>query len=309
MSAIPMATRATGWIKDSPDDARSLLDAGSYALPMDRARFPEEARLPEELDLSALGSGIGDQGQTSSCTGWAMKGAMEIAARSAGLGGLDISARFLYANGRLKRDAGKRSLRGEERPVLEDGGATLFWVAEMVTSLGWATEADVPSSSAGLVNRIPSWDAYVAARARKQQPEAILRVRAEGAQRLRQVDRALANGCPVVFGTAVSQAFMDCAPSEEPSVFGVPMPDRVEGRHAMVVVGRRVDPVWGPIYLLRNSWGPTWGGNTPSPGTEPAPMGHAWVVASWLTAPETDDLTVVAFRPVTEAGPPVKLAA
>lgn len=305
-------TRATGCISDRPLETAAMKALEHHALPFEQVGgFSPLADRPSHPLLS-YASPIGDQGPTSSCTGWAMAGALEAAARSHGLGDVSVSARFLYANARLKTAASEALLHslGQIKPSrdLVDEGANLFWVAEMAMSTGIASEEEVPSREFSRINEVPDFDAYVAARSRRQQPSAIYRIRSEREERLAQIDRSLENLCPVVLRTPVSQAFMDCRPGDR-VLFNAPAESEIKGLHAMSVFARKDHPLGGSIYLLRNSWSEAWGGNRPWDGAEPAPPGYAWVSDTWIMDERVGDLTVVAFTPVASEGEGLRQAA
>ncbi|WP_276806283.1 C1 family peptidase [Mycobacterium nebraskense] len=72
------------------------------------------------------------------------------------------------------------------------------------------------------------------------------------------VEEALANGHPVVAVIEVTDAFRH---PQQPDGF-VPVPPiraASGGYHAVLVVGAWTDPVYGRVFLIRNSWGDWWG--------------------------------------------------
>lgn len=105
------------------------------------------------------------------------------------------------------------------------------------------------------------------------------RIDAVGAARVTAVKQAIAAGHPVIFGTLVSDKFLNAANGQ---VFGPPKPgDSIAGGHALYFAeyDDRVGPgtIRGP-----NSWGPDWGS-------------YGWFEMSYdyVAWSETDDLWVV----------------
>lgn len=76
----------------------------------------------------------------------------------------------------------------------------------------------------------------------------------DDSSRLDQVIAALRARHPVVFGTAVSQAFMALRGD---AVQNAPAESEISGNHAMLIVGY----FQGVGFLVKNSWGRRWGAN------------------------------------------------
>ncbi len=264
---------------------------GSH-LPLDSFRAQQQ----DTLLLLDWAPPVFNQQQTQACTGFCWKAMVDTAAVSHGLENPDASARFLYANARLKLLADEALLAqlGQVKPAMTllDQGANLFWMAQMAMATGLATEAECPSTP-DTVNVVPDMDAYVAARARRLRPAAVHRITEAGWSRLDALDRSLAARTPPGFGTPVSLDFMSLSPGDGRGPVSVPPENEVVGEHAMCVMGRRT--VGGQrYYLLRSSWGEAWGGNVLPDGFA-APPGHAWAEGTWMADDRATDFTVVAY--------------
>ncbi len=99
-----------------------------------------------------------------------------------------------------------------------------------------------------------------------------------GDARLDAVETAIRADHPVTIATAVDNAFLAYRGGEKVIV----KPSSWMGYHAMIIVGVRFNVRGEREFLLRNSWGKTWGDD-----------GHAWVNADYVGWTETDDLWVV----------------
>lgn len=105
------------------------------------------------------------------------------------------------------------------------------------------------------------------------------RITSRGHARGDDVRAAIDMGLPVVFGVEVGKEFLDYD-SGESVVWN--FPDRSIGGHAMVIVGYRRNPDGTHSYLVRNSWGTSW-------GLRSRP-GHCWFSERYLW--EAGDLWV-----------------
>lgn len=102
---------------------------------------------------------------------------------------------------------------------------------------------------------------------------AYYRITSTGDQRLKDIQTALYNKLPVVIGTDIGSAFESCSsntPFAPPSILDI------KGGHALCVVG-----YVGGNYLIKNSWGTSWGVN-----------GFCTFTPEYMTWLETDDLWV-----------------
>jgi len=97
------------------------------------------------------------------------------------------------------------------------------------------------------------------------------RITTRGAARGADVRAAIDSGHPVQIAVDVGKDFLSYTGGEHVSF---EPPSRVEGGHAMVIVGYRVNADGTFDYLLRNSWGASW-------GLRSCP-GHCWISERYL---------------------------
>jgi len=94
---------------------------------------------------------------------------------------------------------------------------------------------------------------------------------------LTDIDASLRVGKPVVLGVKLTAIFMDYRGRTTP----IPGPGLGFGAHAILAVGLGAHVTAGPVVLVRNSWGPTWGLG-----------GHAWIEQSYFADKLIDYRTV-----------------
>ncbi|HVZ56599.1 MAG TPA: C1 family peptidase [Chitinophagaceae bacterium] len=215
---------------------------------------PNNAPLPESVNLQRFAPQVGDQGQQGSCVAWSSAYAARTILESARTGQpgdkLRFSPAFLY------------------NQIGMDGcdGSYIVRAMEFMTQKG-----SVPYNAFEYTDQDCS-----------RQPEASLveearQYRMHGFNRLSQGDRTdvidlnairqnLAQGAPVVVGMMVGPSFMKPMMGQD---LWEPQPGDKSltgfGGHAMCVVGYD-DKKYGGAFLLMNSWGPQWGNN-----------GFAWI--------------------------------
>lgn len=98
------------------------------------------------------------------------------------------------------------------------------------------------------------------------------KITSRGAQREFDIRAAIDNGYPVVLGMDVSKDFLSYDKGEH--VVFEPPEDNIAGGHAMAVVGYEQLLSGDFKYLLRNSWGASW-------GLRSCP-GHVWVSRAYI---------------------------
>ena len=217
-----------GWTPDLPDARDHIYSAPAIAL----------AALPPSADLRGGCPPVYDQEQIGSCTANAIGAAFEFEVKKQGLADFMPSRLFIYFNERVM-----------EHTVETDSGAMIRDGIKSVANLGVCPETSWPYD----INRFrdkPAAQCYT--EAEKNQVTVYRRV----LQNLHQLQGALANSTPVVFGFSVYETFegQDVAQSGV-----VPMPSRGEkllGGHAVLAVG--YDDA-SQRFIVRNSWGPNWG--------------------------------------------------
>lgn len=206
----------------------------------DRIYKPRAAAtgLPRCIDLRDLCSPVENQGNTSSCTGNAIVGALEVRQNKMDGKFVDLSRLFVYYNERVY-----------EKTVGEDEGAYLRSGMKVIKRLGVCTEKHWPFSSRKVRSK-PSEAAYADALNRKFESY-------ESVRSFIGVKRALTDKNPVVFCFAMYDSFYG---SQVRKTGNMPVPDTENeeymGGHAVLCVGYDDDR---KVVICRNSWGPTWG--------------------------------------------------
>ena len=224
------SVKGYGWVPDIPDKRDFYLSA----------RYTKGA-LPKSVDLSDNApSKVYDQGNLGSCTGNAIAAAIEFDLKKQGLEVFTPSRLFIYYNERVI-----------EGSVGEDAGAMIRDGIKSVRSLGAPPEAIWPYSVGKFADK-PGKNAYK--EAKLHQALSYMRVK----QTESQMKSCLASGLPFTLGFAVYDSFE----SDEVAKTGtVNMPASNEallGGHAVLCIG--YDDAT-QRFLIRNSWGPSWGNN------------------------------------------------
>jgi C1A family cysteine protease len=203
-----------------------------------------DAPLPPQVDLRPFCSPVEDQGDTSSCTGHAIIGAVEIDENFARLATpgqpfVNYSRLFVYYN--------EREMEGDTN---EDGGAAIRDGIKSLATFGVCEESYWPFNVSNLLLK-PSMEAYQAASKHKALSYESV------PQTLDALQHCLAvTNRPFVFGIDIFDSFE----SDAVAASGiVPMPGYREhclGGHAILAVG--YDNA-AQCFICRNSWGPAWG--------------------------------------------------
>ena len=206
---------------------------------------------------------ISNQSHSNSCVANATADALEILQGLNGTTVDQMSRLFIYWNSRVyTSDTDK------------DEGTYIRNAFDSLTTLGTCRE----ETWAFDLNKIyvqPNLFAYKEANDNKI--NAFYRINGTGTSRADMVEMAVLSSHPVVFGTAVSQAFCN--------FYGEGIwspPTSIVGNHAMIITGVRNNHR-GREFLIRNSWG-NWG-DSEFPG-------HAWLSESYITSPLSDDFWV-----------------
>ncbi len=209
-----------------------------------------------------------DQYQLSSCCGNATCEGLEILENIRdGIGSATILSRlFTYAMART-----------EEGTLSVDNGTHVRACFDTLTRFGVCTEQIWPYDMSK-VNISPSILSQQQAVGHKV--KGAYRITTDGDQRLTDIQTALYNKHPVVFGTDVGTEFEAAGPTTGP--LGPPAFGTIKGGHALVVVG-----YIGGNYLIKNSWGTGWGNN-----------GFCYFTPDYLTWIDTNDLWVPTLAPV-----------
>jgi C1A family cysteine protease len=227
-----LKTQGYGWVRDLPD-GRDLV----YIAPQGAAI----EILPKAVDLRAGLPPCYDQGNLGSCTANAIAAAIEFAEEKEGQVVPTMPSRlFIYYN--------ERALEGS---VSSDNGAQIRDGIKTVVAQGFCSEELWPYVEANFAVRPPDRCFDAALRDRVSQ---YLRLE----HHLVPILACLASGFPFVFGFSVYESFE----TDHVTTTGiVPMPgpkERLLGGHAVVAVGYDLE---SRTFLVRNSWGPSWGLN------------------------------------------------
>lgn len=224
--------------------------------------------IPDTIDIE-LPPAV-DQGGSQSCTGNASAVAICEAMRT------DKSEPFPELPSRLFLYFNARASVGDQG---DDGGAYVHAIFEEAAVLGYPPEsAWTFSDQFARVTERPQWAAYRAAADQRMDLNLeAYRLSSVGRARCDAVDRALASGYTVVFGTDVDEAFEALGALDVwPGIRG-----EVLGGHCMVIHRRRIRPTRRQ-YALRSSWRASF-----------ADHGSAWVDEDAIASPHASDLWIV----------------
>lgn len=197
--------------------------------------------------------GIYDQGQTNSCTGYALAGEGATMELEAGVFREEWSALFPYWHG--------RHVDGYHE---EDGGAVPRSVLQAARKRGvCGLGAWKPGLLGRRVNKRPSRKAH--RRAFLRRGLSYYHLHGFGDSIVRQVDAALDGRLPVGVSMTVRRSFY--APGGDLVLDTLRVDDPIDGGHRMYLSGRERG-----LYRLTNSWGKGWRGK-----------GHVWVTPQFVS--------------------------
>jgi len=243
--------KGTGWRPDEID-SRDYSFASGYL------------DTPDHVDLTEFEPPIFDQSGKNSCVAEAVIAAMMMTEKRAGRDVIQLSRLFAYWNSR------KAHLMNNF-----DMGTSIRICVEQIRKVGICHEEfwgyDEPVNKKPRVNAymesVPYWDYRY------------MKIKETGQARVEAVKAALAEGCPVLFGTLIPSDFgkfprrdMDLRPKDH---------EKFLGGHAMLIVGYTImnGIVW---FLVRNSWGDDFGN-----------AGRIELGEEWIKWDATRDLTVL----------------
>lgn len=237
--------------------------------PRDRDFAAVRPRLPRASGSDVIlpeRTPIGDQGGIGSCVGNATCDAFELVAEKP----IQLSRLFVYWNARRSH--------GEEG---RDEGTYPRAAFRSLTSLGVCPEALWPHDEAHVLERPPVL-AYESAYDHRLY--SYYAIKSRGAALLDDIESAVRGGLPVVFGTNVGDAF-----EQTNGVEALDAPRLSRGGHAIVCVGMRTTTKGAREWLIRNSWGRTFGAG-----------GYCWFSSAYMTDPATSDFWVPLATPAFE---------
>ena len=186
-----------------------------------------------------------NQGGTNSCVAQAFAGGIQVAEKFRGIDSVTPSRLFMYANSRLLHGA-----------IRFDFGTYLRHCAKMLNRLGVPNEQHWKWSTNSMhINRRPSWAASM--RAHPRMGGKYHRIFDTGDDRIMAIRASIQAGLPVAFGMQVRESFLS---GDGPSVIRneTVNGDDIVGGHAMLIVGYKNSYEHGPVFQVRNSWGPGW---------------------------------------------------
>jgi len=245
-----------GWIPDLPDQRDFLFSA-------------PRLKLPKKVDLRAGCPAVYNQGELGSCTANAIGAAHQFGQIKQKATDFVPSRLFIYYNERVIINT-----------VNEDSGAMIRDGIKTVAKQGVCPETDWP---------------YIVTQFTKKPPKPLYKEALNHqalsyhrlSHNLNQMKGCLASGYPFVFGFSVYESFE----SETVAKTGrVPLPKPGEsmlGGHAVLAVG--YDDA-KKSFIVRNSWGPTWG-----------QKGYCLMPYPYLTTPDlADDFWTIRLVEVEE---------
>lgn len=208
---------------------------------------------PPSCDLRKTGWAIGDQGDTGSCVGWGTAdGVLRYQFAMAGRWPLTsmLSPRFLWM-------ASKETDQFHNHPssFIEEEGTSLKAACKVATKYGVVPTSVLPMSGAlyrGDGNTFYAQAAQYRARSyHNLQPFGVL-------DPFANYKRWLSTVGPVLIGCSVDATWDACGPANG-GVLGVFHPSTVRGGHCVALVGYRTEPNNQTTFIVRNSWGTSWG--------------------------------------------------
>jgi hypothetical protein len=198
--------------------------------------------LPGKVDLSADFPSPGDQGNQSSCVGWAVGYALKsyLEKKERGWPGNSRSQTFSPAYVYNQINGGV------------DQGSRICDALDLVLTKGIASLESFPYSHDDFTRKpgpsvIDEAKEYAIASFRRLNPDGT------GASLTAQARNHLASGFPIVIGMLVGQEFMQLRGD---TVYTASGPGNDEGGHAMCTVGYDDNR---QAFLVINSWGSSWG--------------------------------------------------
>ena len=267
-----------GGKKDSQASLDALAKAGTPQLSI-RHLLGGAMRLATSFSLEKFVQAIYDQGQTSSCVGWALAQAIYLRCLVMGVTIDFPSPECIYVIAR----AMERQLQNqtpEEAPLQDQGSEpALAWLG--LSQWGAASMKAWPFS-ADTIDNEPTWDELEMASAFKV--TGYYKLSSTGAQRKIDVMQAISSGYPVTIGVSVDQAFEAYSGGTSggiPNMVTAPDKSAILGGHELHLVGYQNFPNGKTGWRGVNQWTPGWGDS-----------GLFWADDSWLEDGDADATVV-----------------
>lgn len=229
-----------GWLQDETDE-RDFSFSTHHGIAGVSGALPDLRRLRGERL---------EQGSASSCVAFSLTRALQISmARDAEESGSPLvediaSPSFIYYNARQQEQAGRTQPTSAN---LVDKGCFPRLAMKSIQALGYAQWGDYPYDVAR-VNKRPPMFCYT--NAQDQKGLRYYRIEGSGAMRIAELESALSQGYPVIFGMQVDKAFLKAGNAPVDAI----NPREVLGGHMMAVLA-----VDSSGVLIDNWWGPEWG--------------------------------------------------
>lgn len=268
--------RGKGWHPDTHDKSK---DQNSRAL------FGAAIRVPAEFSLEQYVSQIWDQGQTSSCVGWAFAQSIKLRLAVAGTSIELPTPEGIYVTARAQ----ERALAGltPDQSPLQDNGCQPSLAVQGMNLVGVASMTAWPFDPS-TINNEPKFEELEVASAFKLTGYA--RVNSDGSQRLADIKQAISSGYPVAIGTQVDQAF---EAYNGTGIIQAPNPLQLLGGHMMHLIGYRADGSFRGV----NQWGTSWGDS-----------GFYWASSDWVASSYLSDAYILTCTATGHVGQMVRKA-
>lgn len=228
--------RGNGWLPDAPDKRDRDIDKLGLGAPVVRDRVSLRDRVLRVLN----------QGFTNTCVVNGATGAWCVALETAMRVGT-IEREEIVLPSRLFIYHGARGWTGDEDVDL---GTYNRNGVKTMRRIGMPDEEFWPFK-VSKVNKQPSWKAYQHAHDRRG-PAGYYRIFDASDGRIEAIIAALHAGHPVLFGTEIDRFF-----GRDGGPMTVERPARSDtiGGHAIVIVGYYIDPDFGLVFEILNSYG------------------------------------------------------
>lgn len=245
-----------------------------------RALLGAPLRLPGASSLEQYVTTIYDQGNTSSCVGWALAQAVNLRCAALGTPILLPSPVAVYTGGR----AVERQLLGltPAQSPLQDNGSMPNLAVQAMNQIGVPSNIAWPFDPT-TINNEPDLETLEVASAFKLL--GYYRIDSTGSQRIVDLQQAISSGYPVAIGTMVDQAFEDYAGGS--ATIGAPDPAHLLGGHMTHLVGYDSTGRWRGV----NQWTTQWGDS-----------GFYWASSDFVTSSLVSDLYVITVHATGHTG-------